>query len=151
MLLALQISDLLLLAHWVGFTPGAVELQFVLQTLDLLLVFQLIELLLCLIQLGLRLSQVGCLLLKTIKFLLSAIELLVALEILQLLVALQFLDLLVLFGFVEILSDLLGLFSRAHNAWHLQKYAATNRQQQTAMSFHIEKLSLALRNCKMPY
>jgi hypothetical protein len=114
----------------------------------LLLVLQLIELLLCLIQLRLRLGQVGCLLFKNIELLLSAIELLVALEIVQLLVALQFLDLLVLFGFVEILSDLLGLFSRAHNASRLQKYAATNRQQQTAMAFHIEKLSLALRNCK---
>ena len=59
----------------------------------------------------------GWVLFKNIELLLSAIELLVALEIVQLLVALQFLDLLVLFGFVEILSDLLGLFSRAHNAW----------------------------------
>jgi hypothetical protein len=112
-LLAFELSDLLLSAQWVGFPFDCVQFQVLLHTIELLLKLELVQLLLRLVQLlrAWRCGETGatsCLVPKLVELPLRLIEVLGALEVLKLFALVEFVDLLLLGRVRPLLSERVG-------------------------------------------
>lgn len=118
LLIALQLSNLLLSSELVLFPLDPVQLKLVLQAVELLIVFKLIQPLLSLVQLLLSLwllvaiGSAALLLLHFVEVSLGAIQLLRALQIFKLLPLACLIELLLLLGFRSLLPDIFDLVSR---------------------------------------
>jgi len=110
LLLELKLSDLFSAAEWVLFPLDVVQLPLVMYALELLLKLELVQLLLCFVQLlrawlCCRTGAIYCLLPKQVKLPLRLTEFLAAIEIIKLFALVEFVDLFLLGRLRPLLSE----------------------------------------------
>jgi hypothetical protein len=113
LLLELKLSDLFLAAECVLFPLDVVQLQLMLHTIELLLKLELVQLLLCLIQLRrawlcCETGATGFLLPQLVELPLRLIEFQGAIEIIKLFALVEFVDLLLLGRLYPLMSERVG-------------------------------------------